>query len=755
MNTRCIDNDLLILDSILNNTTNLNPEAEDQVLALVSECKKIYVNTPEAQLSRIVAILQSLIKLLDISFVNINSLETEVSNLQSNVLLLKDKLDSEKEARITVLNDSFGIQDLAIMERNKLQDKITQLQEKLKVSQFTIRNLTIDNKSINDHIDVLKYEIDSYKLKISELEKFNKSLAESIKSHKPNISTAEWNKSRWVDDSLLQTYFDECQSSVSHRNDVLMIGPSVAQFIKLNVDLTEVSEQLKQLSVDNKRFIFICVSDSTEGFSDDSGSHWSLLLIDNSERQAFHFDSAQGFNFKHALKILSRFGIDRTKCIELPCSQQKNNFECGINVLFNLKLVLHCYVLKSIQMPLREWYSDFVNITTLKPEINQSKLSVPKLVLRKHSNDEWSIAKPKYGSKSRARTVDNIVTIYNSFAVLDEELASVSSSVCSSVDYSPIKSKSMKQNPKSKVSPLPSKGSRPNGINVVSKTPKVKDDLPSPGTRLSSKDNKTARLALLSDSHGRNLHSLLDSKLEHSFSVFASVKPNGTFKNVIEGSVGIKESFTNEDAVIVLAGTNNVPDRCGDLKQSLEEVLSSFKDTRVIVGSIPYRHDMSSFNSSIFKINRDFLEVIGPCNHAQFVSFDHLHRSLFTRHGLHLNIKGKRKVAEMLAEAVKTSDKKYFGSFYVSQKNRVKHFNVEQILTAQQNKTSRPNVNVWYNSSTVKDNSSIFGNPKRSEHDFEAKSKKKHSIESQVIVNSKYNSNKNFLGLVRYRTHRN
>ncbi|XP_046670999.1 sentrin-specific protease 8-like [Homalodisca vitripennis] len=95
------------------------------------------------------------------------------------------------------------------------------------------------------------------------------------------------------------------------------MGPSVSHAAKLS-DPVETIAILEKLYLRDKDFVLCCVNDSGKGLTGDSGSHWSLLLIDNRFKQAFHLDSIKGYNSRHARELCVKLGIPDKDFNELP-----------------------------------------------------------------------------------------------------------------------------------------------------------------------------------------------------------------------------------------------------------------------------------------------------------------------------------------------------------------------------------------------------------------------------------------------------
>lgn len=68
-------------------------------------------------------------------------------------------------------------------------------------------------------------------------------------------------------------------------------------------------------------------------------------------KKAFHLDSAKGVNTIHVKLLSKKCGISENNFHEIHCSQQNDNYECGLHLLVNIKVILNCYVLQDVELP--------------------------------------------------------------------------------------------------------------------------------------------------------------------------------------------------------------------------------------------------------------------------------------------------------------------------------------------------------------------------------------------------------------------
>jgi hypothetical protein len=83
--------------------------------------------------------------------------------------------------------------------------------------------------------------------------------------------------------------------------------------------------------------------------------------------------------------------------------------------------------------------------------------------------------------------------------------------------------------------------------------------------------------------------------------------------------------------------------------------MGNHSQTNINVMNIPYRHDLeanSCVNQEMDVYNRKLKKHLKPFDNACVVDVD-TDRDLFTRHGLHLNLKGNEKTACTIVKTIK------------------------------------------------------------------------------------------------------
>lgn len=169
------------------------------------------------------------------------------------------------------------------------------------------------------------------------------------------------------------------------------------------------------------------------------------------------------------------------------------------------------------------------------------------------------------------------------------------------------------------------------------------------------------KVLLLSASQGRHCSALLQKNLGNDFEVCGIVKPSAKLKDVVRDAHQKVKDFNENDCLIVLGGTNDV-EADGMYKQSiskdLRKVLPLSKQTNVIFNSIPTRFDRPDLKKHVDIANKIIHFTINDSSNKKSSNLrlnfnnERLSRDCYTRHGLHLNLKGKQEMCKKLSTFV-------------------------------------------------------------------------------------------------------
>lgn len=124
------------------------------------------------------------------------------------------------------------------------------------------------------------------------------------------------------------------------------------------------------------------------------------------------------------------------------------------------------------------------------------------------------------------------------------------------------------------------------------------------------------------------------------------IKPNANFTQIIDSIPALCSDFTQNDAIIIIAGTNDFSYWFPNASKrfNLSPLNFLVRKTNIIINSVPARFDSfySKAAMAIYNSNFGLQDWASRNGFLYFDSFSFLKRPYFTRHGLHLNWSGKR-----------------------------------------------------------------------------------------------------------------
>jgi lysophospholipase L1-like esterase len=116
-----------------------------------------------------------------------------------------------------------------------------------------------------------------------------------------------------------------------------------------------------------------------------------------------------------------------------------------------------------------------------------------------------------------------------------------------------------------------------------------------------------------------------------------------------------------KDAVIIWGGANDInKNEVSNGLKYLKNFINTNQNTNIIVVTTPLSHDLqesSCVNREVDVFNRKLHKIVKIMDDVKLLQTK-LNRNYFTRHGLHLNISGKAKMAELIGEHILNLTKK-------------------------------------------------------------------------------------------------
>ena len=110
------------------------------------------------------------------------------------------------------------------------------------------------------------------------------------------------------------------------------------------------------------------------------------------------------------------------------------------------------------------------------------------------------------------------------------------------------------------------------------------------------------------------------------------------------------------DAVIVIGGANDINKNKTNIGLThLQKFIENRRNTNIMVVTASHRYDLhesSCVNNEIVVFSRKLHKLVKTADSVNIVQAT-LNRNDFTRHGMHLHISGKEKVAKLIGESLK------------------------------------------------------------------------------------------------------
>jgi hypothetical protein len=171
------------------------------------------------------------------------------------------------------------------------------------------------------------------------------------------------------------------------------------------------------------------------------------------------------------------------------------------------------------------------------------------------------------------------------------------------------------------------------------------------------KTKNKKKIWICADSHGRDLSWEINQKV-FSYEAIGFVRPGARTKQVVEIYNNPNE-VQSEDVVVIITGTNDVSkNESTEVVQEISSLLQ-FNDRptcNIILVDLPKRHDLAGWscvNTEVNNTNSAIKELCDKHENVTLVKASMAERTQHTRHGLHLNLKGKKWLANKIVESVK------------------------------------------------------------------------------------------------------
>ncbi|KAL3518327.1 hypothetical protein ACH5RR_020916 [Cinchona calisaya] len=173
----------------------------------------------------------------------------------------------------------------------------------------------------------------------------------------------------FLNDRIIEFYFSFLGSSHSSE-DILLVPPSIAFWIKECLDTATLQEFLKPLNLSKRELIMFPINDNIDVSVAEGGSHWSLLVFKRSANVFVHHDSSSScintFHARRLYKAIFPYMPDDVKYMECSSTpKQVNGHDCGLYVIAFTRAIYSWYENTAAKDMKNLWFSELEHITPL------------------------------------------------------------------------------------------------------------------------------------------------------------------------------------------------------------------------------------------------------------------------------------------------------------------------------------------------------------------------------------------------------
>jgi hypothetical protein len=147
---------------------------------------------------------------------------------------------------------------------------------------------------------------------------------------------------------------------------------------------------------------------------------------------------------------------------------------------------------------------------------------------------------------------------------------------------------------------------------------------------------------------------------DHHLNTIGFVKPNARLRDLINTAKSELCKLTKSDTIVMIGGSNDVDKNVhANNLTSIRNFIEASQNTNVILSEVPVRYDIGArphISEQIWSFNKKLYKVTKSFSHVKMIKFT-TNREVFTKHGLHLNNKGKEIFAKEILKNLSTSQK--------------------------------------------------------------------------------------------------
>jgi lysophospholipase L1-like esterase len=163
------------------------------------------------------------------------------------------------------------------------------------------------------------------------------------------------------------------------------------------------------------------------------------------------------------------------------------------------------------------------------------------------------------------------------------------------------------------------------------------------------------KILILGDSHSRGIANELQQHVGEDSIVQALIKPGANIEAILRQKDLAIAKLAKQDVCIIWGGTQDISrNESNQGLQQLKEFIDKHQNTNIIFIEAPHRYDLKA-DSSVNEETRIFkrkLKSLSEQDANLCVIEISITREVYTRHGLHMNRKGKEQTARKIATEI-------------------------------------------------------------------------------------------------------
>jgi hypothetical protein len=167
--------------------------------------------------------------------------------------------------------------------------------------------------------------------------------------------------------------------------------------------------------------------------------------------------------------------------------------------------------------------------------------------------------------------------------------------------------------------------------------------------------NKCHKIIMIGDSHARDCAQKLSNYQDNSYEVIGYVSPGAGLEVITNSANKELDHLSQDDLVVVCGGSNNIS-KNNSMKGLIcaTKFIQHRRHTNVLLINAPQRYDLeesSCVNKKVKTFNRKLSHIVKKYNHANVITIGKK-REQYTKHGLHMNKKGKEYLSRAIADKI-------------------------------------------------------------------------------------------------------